>query len=55
MFEDENLVLNECGLVFFVFLIFLWDMVVLEDIKVVGVELDFILKFEFLLVIEKFL
>lgn len=55
LFEDENLVLNECGLVFFVFLIFLWDMVVLEDIKVVGVELDFILKFEFLLVIEKFL
>uniref|UniRef100_A0A7N9IB80 UBX domain-containing protein 6 n=1 Tax=Macaca fascicularis TaxID=9541 RepID=A0A7N9IB80_MACFA len=51
--EDENLALNECGLVPSALLTFSWDMAVLEDIKAAGVEPDAILKPELLSAIEK--
>ncbi|PNJ18254.1 UBXN6 isoform 1, partial [Pongo abelii] len=51
--EDENLALNECGLVPSALLTFSWDMAVLEDIKAAGAEPDSILKPELLSAIEK--
>nr|8FCT_G Chain G, UBX domain-containing protein 6 [Homo sapiens] len=53
--EDENLALNECGLVPSALLTFSWDMAVLEDIKAAGAEPDSILKPELLSAIEKLL
>ncbi|KAL2764188.1 UBX domain-containing protein 6 isoform 1 [Daubentonia madagascariensis] len=52
--EDENLVLNECGLVPSALLTFSWDVAVLEDVKAAGAEPDSsILKPELLSAIEK--
>ncbi|XP_053435576.1 UBX domain-containing protein 6 isoform X1 [Nycticebus coucang] len=52
--EDENLALNECGLVPSALLTFSWDAAVLEDVKAAGAQPDSsILKSELLSAIEK--
>ncbi|XP_007949242.1 UBX domain-containing protein 6 [Orycteropus afer afer] len=52
--EDENLPLNECGLVPSALLTFAWDAAVLEDMKAAGAEPDsWVLKPEFRSAMEK--
>ncbi|XP_021100686.1 UBX domain-containing protein 6 isoform X3 [Heterocephalus glaber] len=52
--EDENVALNECGLVPSALLTFSWDAAVVEDIRAAGAELDSsILKPELLEAIEQ--
>lgn len=51
--EEENLALNECGLVPSALLTFSWDAAVLKDIKAAGAEPNSILKPELLAAIEK--
>ncbi|XP_046300027.1 UBX domain-containing protein 6 isoform X1 [Marmota monax] len=54
LLEEENLALNECGLVPSALLTFSWDAAVLEDIKAAGAEPNSsILKPELLAAIEK--